>query len=85
MGADFYHQWWYVYVLNTRGFVWTMSILVFGVNILGPVLLWAVFRGKPLWNDGQRQLLTSFLAGGSTRSTNATSSGEQDKSSGANE
>lgn len=72
VGVDLYHQWWYVHVLNTRGFVWTVSVFVLGVNILAPVLLWAVFRGKPLWNKEQMQLLKTFLTGNSAQAQDAT-------------
>ncbi|MCY0875564.1 MAG: hypothetical protein OWT28_04745 [Firmicutes bacterium] len=68
MGTGFYHQWWYVYILNTRGFIWAVTWLVLGANLLAPILLWAIFRGKPIWNQNQQQMLTTFLSGGRSKS-----------------
>jgi hypothetical protein len=45
---DFYHWWIYESILNAQWFVWTIVILVFLLNIFGPILIWFRINSKPL-------------------------------------
>jgi len=46
---DFYHSWLYIYIFNTKYFVWTIVIVIGLLNLLSPILLWFVFNGKQIW------------------------------------
>ncbi|MCU9612587.1 hypothetical protein OEV98_03290 [Caldibacillus lycopersici] len=45
---DFYHNFFYIYVLNASWFVWTIIIASIVLNILAPILIWFVMNSKPL-------------------------------------
>lgn len=45
---DYYHWWIYVYIFNTKWFVWSVVLIVFAFNLLGFVLLWLVMNSKSI-------------------------------------
>jgi hypothetical protein len=45
---EFYHTFLYEKILNAPWFVWSIVIIVFSLNVLGPVIIWFVMNSKPL-------------------------------------
>ncbi|MFS0862475.1 hypothetical protein [Fredinandcohnia sp. 179-A 10B2 NHS] len=43
---DLYHSWLYIHVLNTTWFVWAVVIIVFGFNLIAPIIIWFVMNGR---------------------------------------
>ncbi|RXT06942.1 hypothetical protein EIZ39_12305 [Ammoniphilus sp. CFH 90114] len=50
---DLYHSWFYVNILNSKWFVWSMVYLILGFNVLAPIIVWFVMSGKkiPFWGS----------------------------------
>lgn len=61
---DFYHFWLYTHLLNTKWFLWTVIWMIFGFNIIGPIIVWYVMNGIQL----------PFTKGKKKRETNRTPS-----------
>lgn len=49
---DLYHSWIYVHILNAEWFVWSVVLFTFAANILSPILIWFIFRGKKVIGEG---------------------------------
>ncbi|WP_102347534.1 hypothetical protein [Bacillus sp. Marseille-P3661] len=45
---DLYHSWIYIHILNTKWFIWSIVVMVFGFNFLGPILVWYIMNSKKL-------------------------------------
>ncbi|MFS0775624.1 hypothetical protein ABC255_06430 [Neobacillus sp. 3P2-tot-E-2] len=43
---DFYHNWLYEYVLNTKWFLWIVVGAIFSINIVGPLFIWRITSSK---------------------------------------
>jgi small-conductance mechanosensitive channel len=58
---DFYHWWIYKNIFNATWFIWTIVIIVFAFNLLGPILIWFRINSRPLpfmkkkQKDGKQQ------------------------------
>jgi hypothetical protein len=46
VSVDFYHSWIYQHILNTSWFLWVIAGSTFGLNMIGPVLIWKITSSK---------------------------------------
>jgi len=46
--VNFYHTWIYQHILNAPWFVWTIVVIILGLNLLFPVLVWGIMSGVPI-------------------------------------
>ncbi|MEH6906418.1 hypothetical protein [Neobacillus drentensis] len=43
---DFYHNWLYQSLFNTKWFLWSIVGIVIALNMTGPILVWITMVGK---------------------------------------
>jgi hypothetical protein len=53
---SFYESWIYREIINSTWFTWTMVAVVFGANMLMPIIMWLLLGGKKVaWNPFKEQ------------------------------
>lgn len=45
---DLHDSWFYIHILNSTWFLWTLVVLVLGGNVLAPILIWLIMSSTPL-------------------------------------